>query len=148
MSELPYVRAERGAEDKYRLTKSVTFTWTKAPKWAQDLCKDFPFVCDEGCLCRVEDKGVSKIVLVIYTGFHFAVSVAPNFKRALAGACLHDFIYKYKDGIAEWMETSIKHTLKFADYWFLSQMKASGFLLKRTYFYAVRYLGYWFSTLT
>jgi len=152
MNNLPYVKAGKGAEDKYKLTSSVCFKWVQPPKWVLELCQKDPFVCDEGCLCQVEDTNLEgevtpKIILIIYSGFHFAVSVAPNFKRALAGACLHDFIYKYKKDIATWMEASIKQVLRFADYWFLVQLKASGFLLKRTYFYGVRCFGYWFTSL-
>lgn len=148
MSELPYVQAAKKAEDKYRLSKSVVFKWY-APQWALDMLSDEPYYNNEGCFCKVTEtidgRIVTRIHLLVYAGFHFAVSVAPNFRRALAGACLHDWLYKYRKDIVIWSGRKDKDVLRLADYWFLSQMNASKFLLKRTYFYAVRSFGYYFT---
>lgn len=150
--ELPYIKADKGAEDKYRLSESICFTWYDPPEWAWDMLPNTPYCNDEGCLAKLafEDAtGVTMraIKLVVHAGFHFAVSVAPNFKKALAGACLHDWLYKYRKGIVLWSGRKDRDVLRFADYWFLSQMHSCKFLLKRTYFYFVRTFGYWFTTL-
>ncbi len=146
---LPYERAAEGAEDKYRLTLDTTFYWHRPPRWVARLIGHSGFVCGDGWLrLIVEGDGSALLALTVFAGFHFAVSVAPSFARALAGACLHDFLYKHAAQIAAHYGCTIRKVLHLADHWFLAQMRASGFALKRTYFAAVRLLGYPFNRLS
>lgn len=146
---LPYARAPHGAEDKYYLTTDTTFYWHRPPRWVARLIGHSGFICGEGWLrLIVPGDGSALLALTVFAGFHFAVSAAPNFTRALAGACLHDFLYKHADAIAAHYSTSVRRVLHLADHWFLAQMRASGFALKRTYFAAVRILGYPFNRLS
>lgn len=148
LPDLPYERAPHGSEDKYRLTRDVTFRWRKPPKWVCRALAGKSFLCLEGWLRLSSDPdGVPVLLLSVFAGFCFAVSVAPNFGRALAAACLHDFIYKYAARIAAVFGLKVRTVLHLADHWFLAQMRASGFLLKRSYFLGVRMCGYWFSRL-
>jgi hypothetical protein len=75
------------------------------------------------------------------------VSVAPNFARALAAACVHDWIYANVKALALAWGCTARRVLHLADHWFLSQMWSSGFGLKRTYFCFVRIFGYGFNRL-
>ena len=106
------------------------------------------FHCADGVLRLAHDPdGVPVIALTVFAWFCFSVSCAPDFGRALAGACLHDFLYKYAAQIAASLNVSRRSVLRLADHWFLAQMRASGFLLKRTYFCAVRVFGHAFNSL-
>lgn len=146
---LPYEQAPDGAEDKYWLTRDVTFRWRKPPSWVvKAFASGGYFICAEGCLRLERDPdGAAVLVLTVRRHFCFAVSVAPNFIRALAAACLHDWIYKHSKEIAAFFGLDARTVLAIADHWFLAQMRASGFMLKRTYFCAVRLFGYWFNSL-
>jgi hypothetical protein len=146
---LPYERAPEGAEDKWRLTRDVTFRWSRPPKWIlKSLSGGGLFLCDEGILhLRLDPDGTIALLLTVYAGFCFSVSVAPDFARALAAACLHDWLYKHAEAWAANCGISVRKALHIADHWFLAQMRASGFLLKRTYFCAVRIFGYAFNSL-
>jgi hypothetical protein len=149
LPDLPYERAPHGSEDKYRLTRYVTFRWRNPPKWTRRALAGKPVLCPEGLLRLSSDpEGAPVLLLSVFAGFCFAVSVAPNFARALAAACLHDFLYKYAALIAAVCGLKVRSVLHIADHWFLAQMRASGFLLKRSYFIGVRMCGYWFSRLT
>lgn len=148
---LPYELAPDGAEDSYWLTRDVTFRWRNPPKWCvRVFATGGHFINIEGHLRLERDPdGTPVLVLIVRRGFCFAVSVAPNFTRALAAACLHDWIYKHADEMefSAAFQVSSRTLLAIADHWFLAQMRASGFLLKRTYFCAVRLFGYGFHCL-
>lgn len=149
LPDLPYERAPDGAEDKYRLTREVTFRWRGPGSWIVNALagKGF-FICPEGCLrLGYEADGTPVLLLTVVRHFCFSVSVAPDFYRALAGACLHDFIYKHSRAIAAVFGLKVRTVLHIADRWFLAQMRASGFGLKRTYFCFVRVFGYSFNRL-
>jgi hypothetical protein len=146
---LPYERAPQGDEDTYRLTRDVAFRWSNPPAWVVRSFAGGRFDCAEGCLRPARDPdGAPALVLTARRHFCFAVSVAPSFPRALAAACAHDFIYKYADSIGASFYCPCSKVLHVADHWFLAQMRASGFLLARTYFCAVRIFGYAFRTLS
>lgn len=140
---LPYVIAQRDAPDRYRLTESVDFTWAKIPAWAGELA-GLPWRCNSGYILVA---GIDTLVVRVYAGFHFAVTVAPSFRRALPGACLHDWGYQHASEIAAAWGCSRRDVLRLFDYWFLAQMSASQFLLKRTYFAGVRLFGHAFNSL-
>lgn len=146
---LPYERAPRGAEDKWWLTRDTTFRWRSPPRWAVKMFAAAPrFERPEGFLRGGHDPdGVPVLSLTVRRGFHFAVSAAPDFGRALAAACLHDWIYKYARELAAYYSQPRRRVLRLADHWFLAQMRASGFLLKRSYFCAVRVFGHAFNSL-
>ncbi len=141
--KLPYVKAERSAPDKYRLIESVRFTWTNVPKWVRRMVGK-PFNSLSGSMNTARP---GSLLLTIFVGYHFAVSVAPSFRRALPGACLHDWIYENAAQIAAAWGCDRRDVLRLADYWFLAQMSASQFLLKRTYFAGVRIFGYAFNSM-
>lgn len=142
--DFPYAKSPAGAPDRYRLKRRVKFTWARPPVWvAMALSK---WVCfGDGFL--LFEKASNSLQTTIEEGFYFDVSVAPSFPRAMAAACLHDWLYSHADDIAAVNGSTRRRILHCADHWFLAQMSASGFLLARTYFVAVRICGYWFTSL-
>jgi hypothetical protein len=146
---LPYELAPNGAEDKYWLTRDVTFRWRNPPGWISAMFAGGGFfICPEGCLRFERDPdGTPVLALTVRAHFCFAVSAAPDFARALAAACLHDFLYKHSAEIAAFFGVGVRTVLAIADHWFLAQMRASGFLLKEAYFCGVRLFGHWFHSL-
>ena len=142
-----YERAPKGAPDNYVLTRPVRFRWAKPPQWALSLFGNGrEYASTSGRLFPVD--GIPPcVILDIEAGFHFDVSLAPSFKNAMAGACLHDFLYERSEAIAKAIGCAVRDVLAMADKWFLSQMHADGFLLKKTYYAAVRTFGYAFNRL-
>jgi len=151
---LPHERAPAGAPDKYVTTKPVHFRWWGVSK---KLLRGFPVgtividipgsCCPKSTLTHSVHRGVHFLDLHIPLKFYFAVSIAPSFPRARPGACLHDWIYKCAEFLAEATGLSVRHILHIADRWFLAQLSTSGFLLSRTYFVFVRIFGYYFHKL-
>jgi len=148
-----YTRAPKGAPDNYVLTRPVRFRWSDPPQWVADLFvsggrsrQDDPIRTRDGAL-YLYDAIPPSVCLDIREGFHFDVSVAPSFKGAMAGACLHDFLYGHSKPISRVLGCTVRDVLALADKWFLSQMHADSFLLKRTYYAAVRTFGYAFNRL-
>ena len=141
-----YAKAPKGAPDNYVLTSPVRFTWSDPPGWALALLGARTVIAGGGALSAVDGEP-PRIMLDIAAGHHFDVSVAPSFKRAMAGACLHDFLYEHSKEISRALGCTARDVLALADSWFLSQMHADGFLLKRTYYAAARTFGYAFHRL-
>ncbi len=137
---MPYVRTPGGA-DRWALADDVWFHWASPPDWA------FAMPCrmaalSDGTLMR-DDRCVPRMLsLCVLAGFHFSVSIAPDFPRAMPAACLHDWIYSHADELAALWGCRVRDVLALADHWFLAQMRAEGFLLKRTYYAFVRLFGY------
>jgi hypothetical protein len=125
----------------------LTFRWREPPAWVWDLFV-MPWACENGMVRRGWDSDGAKAVWVTVTaGYHFSVSVAPDFRRALAAACPHDWLYEYSGDIARAEGATARTVMHAADHWFLAQMRGSGFRLARTYFLGVRIFGYWFHQL-
>jgi hypothetical protein len=146
---LPYKKAPDGSPDKFVTTDCVLFRWFKAPsKLLKRVLENGIPIGAHGIMIHGRTpEGQSVLVLQIEDPFYFAVSVAPSFRRSLAAALLHDFIYAHAEKIAMAWGISVRDVLHIADLWFYAQMSASGFLLKRTYFIAVRLFGYYFHKL-
>ena len=138
-----YEKAPRGAPDKFVLTREVRFRWADPPGRALALAGGRSVSVKGGTLSH-SDTVPPCLFLDVGAGFHFAITVAPSFRRSLAAACLHDFLYLHSGEIAGRLGCSARDVLYLADSWFLSQMHADGFLLKRTYYAAVRTFGYAF----
>jgi hypothetical protein len=149
MKPFPYEKAPAGSEDKFMLSRDVTYTWKKCPKWIYDALskKEQSFVCEEGVIFPVLHSTVYELCLKIWKGFCFSVSVAPDFEGTMSGSSLHDFGYKHADEIAAFYGIPVRTVLHIMDHWFLANMRASDFLCARTYFLAVRALGYSFNRL-
>jgi hypothetical protein len=148
MKPFHYEKAPAGSEDKFRLTRDVTFTWKDCPKWVYEaLClRPLPvFTCEEGMIFPTESSLLYQINLKVFKGFCFSVSVAPDFDSTMAGSCQHDFMYKHVDAIAAFYGIPVRTVLHIADHWFLANLRAADFLCARTYFLAVRTLGYSFN---
>lgn len=135
----PIARAPSSAPDRWLLTRPVRFIWRHPPAW---VLRSLPAraALSWGRL-RVSD---GMVALRLRRGWCFDVSVAPSFRRAMPAAAVHDWIYKHAEILASLAGVSVRHVLYVADRWFLAQMRASGFLLARTYFIGVRVFGYWF----
>jgi hypothetical protein len=146
---LPYERAPDGAPDRYRLTRDTAFRWRGPPaRVVGAFAVGETFACTDGWLRAGRDPdGAPVLALTVRRGFHFSVTAAPDFPRALAAACAHDWLYAHARDASGFFGMSRRRFLHAADHWFLAQMRASGFLLRRTYFVAARVFGYWFNTL-
>lgn len=151
---LPHQRAPTGAPDRYVTTDDVAFDWRPSPR--SSILDDFPpsviVLHTDGKLSGVlaltlDHDGCRHIGMTIASPFYFAVSVAPSFGRARPAAALHDFLYEHVSEITRVTGRSRRYILHVADRWFFSQLDASGFLLKRTYYVGVRIFGYWFNTI-
>lgn len=150
MKPFPYELAPAGSEDKFRLTRDVTFTWKKCPKWVYDALNADgiqSFLCWQGLIQLAFDDLEYTVRLRIFKGFCFSVSVAPDFESTHPGSCQHDFIYKHADAIAAHYGISVRTVLHIADHWFLANLRAADFLCARTYFIGVRAFGYSFNRL-
>lgn len=146
---LQYERAPAGSPDKYRLTEDAHFVWTDCPKWIWELLAGNGAVRLDGgyVVAYVTHGGKRELQACIFRGFYFAISVAPSFAASLPAACLHDWLYANADALAAKWGCPVRTVLHIADHWFLANMRATGFFLKRTYFSAVRMLGYFFNRL-
>jgi len=151
---LPYRRAPAGAPDKFVTTADVTFSWRNV---SASLMRALPVGTlrigdpadtNPGHLTHSVTDGIHSLFLEIPAPFFFAVSVAPNFRRALPAALPHDYIYQHAEELAAVLGISVREVLHIADRWFLAQLSASGFLFKYTYFVFVRIFGYYFHRLT
>jgi hypothetical protein len=144
---LKYSRAPEGCPDKYVLDEDACFDWRDPPRWIFELVSRRPVFLSSGYLHAMTHDGVRYLHARLYKGWFFSVSVAPSFPRALPAACLHDWIYKFAKELAAAWGCTVRDVTHLADHWFLALMRATGFLLKRTYFCAVRMLGYTFTRL-
>ncbi len=142
--KFPYEKSPSGAPDRYRLKRRVKFAWRNPPPWVALALSKWTCFRDGSISFEAPSNCLQ---MTVEEGFYFDVSVAPSFPRAMAAACLHDWLYSHADEIASLNGSTRRHVLHCADHWFLAQMSASGFLLARTYFIAVRIFGYWFTTL-
>jgi hypothetical protein len=145
---LQYEKAPPGSPDKYVLTADAHFVWTDPPAWIHALAAAHLVAIDSGyVVAYVKLSGRREIAACVYRGFFFAISVAPSFPRALPAGCLHDWMYQEAARIAAHWGCEVRDVLHAADHWFLALMRTTGFGLSRTYFVAVRMLGYWFNKL-
>jgi hypothetical protein len=148
MKPFPYELAPKGSEDKFCLTSDITFAWRKCPKWVYHaLNSPQSFLCWQGIIQHALFELDYTVMLKVFKGFCFSVSVAPDFESTMAGSCQHDFMYKHADAIAAHYGIPVRTVLHIADHWFLANLRAADFLCARTYFLAVRALGYSFNRL-
>lgn len=145
--QIAYELAPPGSPDKFRLTADAHFKWVGCPRWIWDIVSVRCVRLDTGYIVAYMEEGRRVLHACIFAGFYFAVSVAPSFKRALGAACLHDWIYANAAALAAAWGASVRTVLHIADHFFLALMRASGFLLARSYFCGVRMFGYWFHSL-
>lgn len=145
LNTLKYELAPPGSPDKYRLTENAVFNWVGVPKGLYNLVKRGVKVRDGYIQPYLDKQGRRCLCAVVNAGFYFAVSVAPSFRRALGAACLHDFIYANVEHFAIGWDCLMREVLHLADHWFLANMRAAGFFLKRSYFIGVRTFGYAFN---
>jgi len=147
MNDLPYELAPPGSPDKYVTTKDVFFNWKNPPDWIMNIfLSGFRcYMVPNGYLWRSHE--FNGMVCKINEGHFFSVSVAPDTEKTMGGSCLHDFLYENADEFAKFYGISVRLFLHIADHWFLANLRASDFLLKRTYFLAVRAFGYSFNRL-
>lgn len=145
--EISYELAPPGSPDKFRLTADAHFIWSSCPRWIWALVAKRCVRLDSGYIVAYMEEGRRVLHACIFTGFYFAVSVAPSYKRAIGPACLHDWIYANASALASAWGARVRTVLHIADHFFLALMRATGFLLARSYFCGVRMLGYWFHTL-
>lgn len=144
---LSYEVAPPNSPDKFRLTADSHFKWTGCPRWIWNIVASRCIRLDTGYVVAYMAEGKRVLHACIFKGFYFAISVAPSFLRSLPAACLHDWIYANAAALAAAWGCSVRTVLCIADHWFLALMRATGFLLKRTYFCAVRICGYAFNVL-
>lgn len=144
-----YVKAPAGAPDKYRVNSPTRFAWERCPDWVWRTAKmrnNIYVKLHDGMIYRERMADGSPVLYCeIKAGFHFAVSVAPNFPTAIPAACVHDWIYAHADEIAAAWCCSVWRVLRLADHWFLALMRYTRFGFRRTYFLAVRAAGYPFN---
>lgn len=150
MSKSPafsYEAAPPGSPDKFRLTADAHSKWTGCPRWIYDLVARKCVRLDTGYVVAYMEKGKLTLHACVFKGFYFAVSVAPNFERARGPACFHDWLYANAEALAAAWSCAPRDVTHLADHWFLALMTFTGFGLRRTYFCAVRMLGYGFHQL-
>lgn len=148
LNEIAYEVCPPGSPDKFRLTEDAVFKWTGCPRWIWEIVTENLAVTGGGYVIGYRNtKKQMELAAKVPKGFYFAVSVAPNFRRARGGACLHDFMYENAAFLAEIWDVPRRTVLHIADHWFLANMRAADFLLKRTYFVGVRVFGFWFNSL-
>ena len=146
-TEFKYEVAPPGSPDTFRLTQDVVYTWKNPPLWIWKIVMRGEIMLPDGYLFAFISMGNLFIAARVYSGFYFAVSVAPNFPKAIGPASLHDWIYKNAEAIAAEWGCSVRTVLHIADHWFLALMRFTGFGLGRTYFCGVRMVGYLFHRL-
>lgn len=147
--EIEYARAPAGSPDNYVLTEDAVYVWVKVPRWIWSIVVAQGAVFSDGHITAyMSPEAQCALTASVYKGFFFDVSVAPSFKGAMGGANLHDFIYGHSEALAKLWNCTVRDVLAIADHWFLANMRASDFLLARTYFSAVRVLGYGFHRLS
>ena len=146
---LKYEKAPPGSPDRFRLTEAAHFKWANPPAWIWGIIAGAGGIrLDNGYLVSYTNKdGKRELCACVFRGFYFAISVAPSFARALPAGCLHDWLYAHADELALHWGCPARTVLHIADHWFLANMRATNFLFKRSYFTAVRMLGYWFNRL-
>ncbi len=144
---LKYSVAPEGSPDRFVLDEDAVFEWRSPPRWIYALVSRRSVFLPSGYIHAFAFNGKRYLHVRLYAGWFFAVSVAPSFARALPAACLHDWLYKFAADFARCWGCPVRTVTHLADHWFLSLMRATGFLLKRTYFLAVRILGYAFTRL-
>lgn len=142
-----YEVAPHGSPDKFRLTADAHSKWVNPPRWIFDIVARRCVRLDNGFIVAYFDQGRRVLHACIFRGFYFAVSVAPNFERARGPSAFHDFLYANAEALAAAWRVPVRTVLHIADHWFLALMRFTGFALKRTYFCAVRMLGFWFHSL-
>jgi hypothetical protein len=147
LNVLKYEAAPPGSPDKYRLTEDAHFFWENCPRWIYEIVRRKAVRLDSGYVAAFMQDGKRIVSACVFKGFYFAISVARSFPRALPAGCLHDWIYANAAALAAAWGCSVRTVLHIADHWFLALMRATGFLLKRSYFIAVRMLGYTFNRL-
>lgn len=142
-----YEVAPPGSPDKFRLTEDAHSVWKNPPRWIFVIVARRGVRLDNGYVVAYYENGWRMLHCCISKGFYFSVSAAPDFKRALGPAAFHDFLYENSEALAAAWGVPVRTVLHIADHWFLALMRFTGFALKRTYFCAVRVLGFWFHNL-
>lgn len=147
INTLSYEAAPPGSPDKFRLTEDAHSVWSGVPRWIWEIVVRKAVRLDTGYVVAYLCEGKRELHACIFRGFYFAISVAPSFRRSLPAAVFHDWLYANAASLAAAWGCPRRTVLHLADHWFLALMRASGFLLKRTYFCAVRICGFAFNSL-
>jgi hypothetical protein len=142
-----YEKAPAGSPDTYVTTRKVTFSWANPPAWIHEIIAKADYSDAFGSIYAAPHAAVPTLICCIDKGFFFDVSVIGGTKRSLVGGLPHDRIYAAASAIAEFYGISRRKVLHIADHWFLAALRMSGFKFKRTYFIAVRTLGYAFNSM-
>jgi hypothetical protein len=148
LPEQCYERAPDGARDKFRLTRDTSCVWRDPPEWVWRLIGNKACHTPTGALWTwTGEDGKRRVWLNVYAGYHFSVSVAPNFRRAVPASLPHDWLYENAGALAKAFGCKRADILRLADHWFLAVMRWTGFLFRRTYYVGVRVFGAWFNAL-
>jgi len=139
-----YVKAPPGSPDTYVTTRTVEFKWANAPAWIKEVIGRGLYTDSTGSLWA---EHTGDLWCRIRKGFYFDVSVIGGNKKTLPAALPHDWMYAHVVELAAQFGISRREMLHIADHWFLATLRMSGWFFPRTYFIAVRTLGYPFNSL-
>ncbi len=142
-----YAKAPAGSPDNYVTTRDVTFSWLNPPKWIYDIIAKAGYSDGHGSIYAARKAAVPTLICCVRAGYFFDVSVVGGNEKTLPAALPHDRIYGSSPAIAAFYGISRRKVLHIADHWFLATLRMSGWAFKRTYFIAVRLLGYPFNSL-
>jgi hypothetical protein len=123
---------------------TVTFKWNDAPDWIKKAIGSSVYTDSTGSLWQ---DPAANLWCRIRKGFFFDVSVIGGNEKTLPAALPHDWMYAHVKDLAAQFGVSRRTMLHIADHWFLATLRMSGWIFPRTYFIAVRSLGYAFNSL-
>lgn len=143
-----YEKAPPGSPDNYVTTRMVTQRWANPPKWIYAIISaKTPFLCKTFSLGADPDAIEPTLVMRMFAGIFFDVSVIGGNSKTLPAALPHDSLYAMVKELAAYYGQSIRTILHIADHWFLATMRMTGWTFSRSYFAAVRMFGYQFNRL-
>jgi len=143
-----YEKAPPGSPDNYVTTRMVTQRWANPPKWIYRIIASCaPFFCLNFSLSVDHDAIEPTLIMRMFPGIFFDVSVIGGNSKTLPAALPHDSFYAHVDALAKHYGISVREMLHIADHWFLATMRMSGWTFSRSYFAAVRFFGYQFNRL-
>ena len=142
-----YEAASEGSEDTYVTTRDVTFSWVNPPKWIYDIIAKADFYHHHGSIYAARKAAEPTLICCVKREFYFDISVIGGNAKTLPAALPHDLIYSLAKAMSAAYGVSRRTILHIGDHWFLATLRMSGWLLPRTYFFAVRAFGYTFNSL-
>lgn len=139
-----YIKAPACSPDTYVTTRTVEFKWSNAPDWITDVIRGSVYSDSTGSLWQ---EPTGDLWCRIRKGFFFDVSFVGGNKKTLPAALPHDWMYAHVADLSAHFGISRREMLHIADHWFLATLRMSGWIFPRTFFIAVRSLGYAFNSM-